>query len=380
MPYPRKTLTELRAEVYADIDGALEGSQSLLRHSNLHILGAAQAGAVNGLYGYLDYIARQSVPYTAEGENLIAWAALKGVVQKPPGAAHGPVPLTGAPDSLILEGTRIVRADGASFSLTGDVTLDGAGLGTGQVTADVPGLAGNTPAGSVLALASPIAGVNSTITLVSPIDGATDIESLPALRTRMLEAYAAPARAGTPADYIRWAKQVPAVTRAWAKRNGMGAGTVLVWFMEDIARAGFGGFPQGDDGVATDEERATSATGDQLIVADYIFPLQPVPALVFAASPLQNLLVFTIAGLAGSSTATRNLIAQAIRDVLYDQGEPGGLVELSFITGALSAIPAATGYVITGITASAGTINPSGDGNITSDSGCLPVLSSVTYT
>lgn len=383
MPFSRKSLTELRAETLSDIDGSLPGAQSLLRYSNLNILGQVTAGAVHGLYGYIDYIAKQAVPFTATDEYMIAWAALKGVFQKMGGAAHGPVPLSGAPGALVLEGARFARADGETYSLAADVTLDSGGAGVGQLVADEPGTTGNCPVGTILVLTSPIAGVGSTVTLTDPIDGAVDVESLETVRTRMLEAYASPPGAGSEPDYIRWAKQVPAVTRAWCKRNGMGAGTVLVWVMLDIARAGDGGFPDGTDGVAADEDRAAAATGDQLVVADHIFEIQPTPALVFIAAPLQNTVDFTIAGLAGATTATRDLIAAAIDEVFLDRGKPGGLpdslLELSYIEGAIAAIPAAAGFVITVITASHGSVSPGSNGNITSSAGRLPVRGDVVY-
>lgn len=383
MPFPRKSLTDLRAETLSDIDAALPGAQSLLRYSNLNILGQVTAGAVHGLYGYLDYIALQAVPFTATGESMIAWAAFKGVFQKTGGAAHGPVPLAGAPDALIVAGTTWARADGKTYRLVEDVTLDGAGVGVGAVIADETGTSGNCAVGTKLTLTTPIAGVASTVTLAEPIDGAVDIEPLDSVKTRMLEAYASPPGAGGAADYVKWAKQVPAVTRAWCKRNGMGAGTVLVWFMMDIARADDDGFPQGDNGVAGDEDRAAPATGDQLLVADHIFELQPAPALVFLAAPGVNTIDFTIAGLTGSTTATRDLIKAAIDEVFLDRGKPGGLpdslVQISFIQAAIAAIPAAAGFVITDIAASHGAVSPGDSGNISSDSGRLPVRGAVSF-
>ena len=48
------------------------------------------------------------------------------------------------------------------------------------------------------------------------------------------------------------------------------------------ARPCHGGFPQGTNGVAALETRDTAATGDQLAVANYLYPLRPVTPIVYA--------------------------------------------------------------------------------------------------
>ena len=55
--------------------------------------------------------------------------------------------------------------------------------------------------------------------------------------------------------------------------------------MMDVSEAAHGGFPQGTNGVAGAETRDTAATGDQLAVANYIYPLRPATALVYACAP-----------------------------------------------------------------------------------------------
>ncbi|MFC7611718.1 baseplate J/gp47 family protein [Teichococcus aestuarii] len=101
----------------------------------------------------------------------------------------------------------------------------------------------------------------------------------------MLDRFRAPPQGGAVADYETWARAVPGVTRAWIAPNGMGAGTVVVYAMLDDAQAGAGGFPQGADGVAAAETRATPATGDQLTIADALYPLRPATALVYVVAP-----------------------------------------------------------------------------------------------
>jgi uncharacterized phage protein gp47/JayE len=380
MPFSRPTLTDLRAAAAADVDAALPGAQTVLRYSNLNVLAQTVAGGVHGLYGYLDWIAQQSTPFSATAPEYVeAWGGLKGVVRKAATSAGGAVGFTGAPASLIEALTRLVRADGVVYQLDADVTLGGGGTASGTVTAVEAGISGNSPAGTTLVLSSPISGVGSTATCPDGLTGGVDVEDTAALKTRMLQAYAGRGRGGAPDDYETWALEVPGVTRAWPQRNGIGPGTVVVLFMMDLVNIADDGFPQGTDGVAADETRGTPATGDQLTVADYIFGpgRRPVTALVYVAAPSPNTVTFTIAGVA--SVPTRALIDAAIDTVFIDQGEPGGLVEMSHLESAISAIPAAVGYVITAVVCSDGAVSPGATGNITSNAGFLPVRGATTW-
>src|SRR5579864_8376487 len=83
MPYLRPTLSELKAQVAADIQSGLPGTDPLLRFSSLGVIGRALAGLAQLQYGYTDYIAKQSNPFTATDEFLEAWAALKGIYREP---------------------------------------------------------------------------------------------------------------------------------------------------------------------------------------------------------------------------------------------------------------------------------------------------------
>jgi uncharacterized phage protein gp47/JayE len=265
---------------------------------------------------------------------------------------------------------------------------------TVTVEAVTPAAAGNADAGVQMTLGTAIAGVTSSGAASGPLAGGADIELDDDLRSRMLQAYASPPQGGSLTDYVNWALAVPGVTRAWVTPNGMGVGSVVVFVMEDEAEAANGGFPQGTNGVSSSETRVTNstATGDLLVVANYIFTLRPVTALVWACKPQQNTVNFTISGLTASpSAALQSAIAAAISGVFLAAGSPGGvtlpngmtggLVDMSLIESAIGALPAAQGFTITAVTCSAGTAGASGaNGNISSNAGYLPVLGTVNYT
>ena len=124
-------------------------------------------------------------------------------------------------------------------------------------------------------------------------------------------------------------------------------GTVVVYIMLDAAQAGHDGFPVGQDGVATDEPRGVPAVGDQLTVANALYPLQPVTALVYVCSPRRNSLTLTLEGLSGASLSTRAAIAQAVAGVLMLSGSPNrAVVNRTDLVTAIRAVPQTAGFVL----------------------------------
>lgn len=378
MPFPRQSLTEHRAQVAADIDAALPGLESRFRYSNIGIVGDVQAGGIHALYGYLDWIARQSVPFTATDEYLEGWAALAKLTRKAETKAYGTARFAAATGKQILAGSPVTRSDGVAYVTTALATESG-GYVDVPIRAVAGGSIGNTPDGTPLSLGIAISGVTGTGVAQGTLGGGSDTERDNELRSRMLEAFANPEQGGSITDYARWAREIPGVTRAWVQPSIQGPGTVGIFFMMDGVRASDGGFPQGTSGCSSYETRDTTATGDQLIVADALFPRQTVQAVVYAVAPLANTLNITIAGLSGASDATKAAIDAAIDAALYAGAVPGGVTFSLDIEAAIAAVAGTAGAVVTGITASAGTVDYGGVGNIVSNAGALPTRGTVTY-
>lgn len=370
MPYARPTLSQLRAQVAADLAAALPGADPLLRFANLRIVGTAQAGLANQHYGYLDWIAKNATPFGAEDEFLYAWGALKGVYLKAASTAGdrtigggGEATFTGCiPGKPIPLGSPLVRGDEVEYLTLADVIVDGDGEAVVGVQAVEAGSLGNAPLNTILVLQVSLEGIQSNAIVTAAITGGANIETPEDFRSRMLQVYQNPPQGGAIADYETWALEVPGVTRAWCEPLGQGIGTVVVYFMMDEVEAAFGGFPQGTDGVATDESRGVPATGDQLLVANYIYPLRPVTALVYACAPTDSPVDFTITGIA--SAPVRTAIEAAIDGVFRETAEPGGTVNLLDIEAAIAAVPGSEGAVVTvpaaNITSAAGHLSTRG--------------------
>ncbi|WP_186113939.1 baseplate J/gp47 family protein [Burkholderia gladioli] len=384
MPYLRPTLSELKAQVAADIQSGLPGTDPLLRFSSFGVIGRALAGLAQLQYGYTDYIAKQSNPFTATDEFLEAWAALKAIYREPATQAGastpGQIQFAIAPGNVntIPAGTAISRSDGVGYTTTAEGVISGSMITVAAVAnADPAGLTGafgNCAVGTAMTLGVSIAGITSTGAVSVAFTGGADIETDDSLRSRMLFAYQNPAQGGSESDYVQWAREVAGVTRAWCNPVGFGPGTVVVYTMFDQAEAGNNGFPVGTDGVATDEKRGLVATGDQLTVANWIYPLRPVTALVYSCSPIATAINFTITGTANFTAAQKAAIESAISGtfVLYGSpvgtGNQNGVVDLSYIDSAIAAIAGTQGFVIT-----------SPLQNIVGTTGQMPVLGTITW-
>ncbi|RQV20672.1 phage baseplate protein [Burkholderia cenocepacia] len=385
MPYIRPTLSELKAQVAADIKSGLPGTDPLLRFSSLGVIGRALAGLAQLQYGYTDWIAKQSNPFTAEDEYLEAWAALKNVYRLAATQAGAETPgqitfsATNGAVGRIPIGATINRSDGVAYTTTTEgAVVNGSVTVSAVANADPAGLTGafgNCPVGTAMTLGASVAGVSSTGSVSVAFTGGADIEKDDALRSRMLQAYQNIPQGGSQPDYVRWTLQVPGVTRAWCNPNGFGPGTVVVYAMLDSAESENNGFPVGTNGVATNERRAIAATGDQLTIANWIFPLRPATALVFSCAPIPTPIDFTISGAANFTAALKTAIAGVISGVLALYGAPisadgqqGGTVDLSYINSAIAAISGTPGFVITSPVA-----------NIVGTVGQLPVLGNITW-
>lgn len=304
MPFVRPTLTELIDRVITDISSRVTGVDSaVLRRSLLGIIGQSEAGAVHLLYGFLDWIAKQCIIDTAEKEYLERWAAIWKITRKTAGFASGQAAFIGTVGSTIPNGTIVQRQDGIQYKTLGD-TVFGAGPLAVSVLALEAGEAGNFDAGLPIFLLSPIAGVQSTGSSATKIEGGVDTESDQRLLARLLARIQQPPHGGADFDYQMWALEVAGVTRVWVYPRQMGAGTVTVLFVCDD-------FP---DIIPTPAKVAE--------VQAYINARRPVTAEVYVVAPIPDPLNMTIK-LLPNTAAVRAAVASEVADLIVRDSKPG---------------------------------------------------------
>lgn len=317
MTFIRPTLSELIERGRADIESRLPGADTRLRHSLLDVLTRTHAGAASGLYGYIDFIARQ-IPFdTAEGDILARWASIWGVQRKAAVSATGTVRFTGTDGTALPIGLALTRIDGAAY-----VTTESAGIDDGEAFILVEAVDGgaetNMDAGASLTLSSALAGINAAAIVQAPglVGGAAE-ESDADLLGRFLQRVRQPPEGGSQTDYVRWALLVPGVTRAWVYPAWMGLGTVGVTFVFDGRESIF---PDSDDLEAMEA---------------HLDVLKPVTAelVIFAPVPRP---VDMIIRLTPNTEAVQQAVLGELADLFVRDAQPGGTLRLSRIREAIS--------------------------------------------
>lgn len=349
MPFARPDLSTLIERAAGDIESRLPGTDARLRRSNLGVLARVHAGAVHGLYGYIDWIARQSIYDTAEAEWLERWASIWGVNRKPAAAATGNATFSGTNGAVIPAGTLLTRSDGTELQTTAEAPI-AAGTATAPVTAVEAGAAGNTAPGSALTMVTPIAGVQSQAQVAAGgLTGGADIEADTALRARLLARIRQPPHGGALHDYVAWALEIPGITRVWPVAGELGVGTVTVRFVRD------------------DDTDPIPDAAEVVALQAHLDAVRPVTAQVFAVAPIPVALDLQIR-LTPNSTTVQAAVTAELQDLLRREAEPGATLLLSHIREAISIATGETDHELLAPVA-----------NVEHAAGEMPVLGTITW-
>lgn len=233
MAWNRSTKAEHTARAQGFLAESIGGVLVSLRASFLQVLSKLFGGSMYLLEGAIENAARNIHATTADEETVLIKAAEYGLYRLEGSVSTGFVTITGTIGTLIEEGETLQRFDGLQYSISADTILDASSKNI-AIEAIEPGKNADCPQGQELSFITAIEGVFSTATVASGgIIGGTDNESIEALRNRLIDRRRNPPRAGSDADYIRWSRELPFVTRAWVHRRWLGPGTVGVSFVND---------------------------------------------------------------------------------------------------------------------------------------------------
>lgn len=357
------TLSEARARYRDAFAADLDGADTLLAASNLRVVGDVLGDADFELAQYLAMLADEMMVDKAQ-----AWLERhgnqRGIYRKSASTAAGTVTVTGKIGGMIEAGDEAVAKDGTVLVATVGLTLE-ATTAPLAVEAKETGAAGNLAAGVKVSFTRAIVDVDAEATVAGTagLSGGADIEDIEDYRERILEYMREPPMGGDENDYVKWAKEVPGVTRAWVYPKEMGLGTVTLRFMMDKVRAAFDGIPQG-----TTASTLAAGDGDQQTVFDYIVSRRPVTADLFVVAPIPDAIDVTIADLSTDTPAVRADIAANIADAIRRDSKPGGITRASRIDEAVSI---ATGEDWHTLVAPAG--------NVTHATGHIAIPGSITY-
>jgi uncharacterized phage protein gp47/JayE len=316
MPWTTPSLKEVRSLVRDQIRGSLPGADASIPNSVLRVLSDCQGALCHLTLQYIDWLALQLLPDTAETE----WLDRHGDIwltnadgttgRKLATLSEGTVAFTGDEGGLIIPIHTQLEHSQISYETTmAAVTSANGNPVEVPVRALDAGSIGNLPDGETLTVTSNIPGGVSTLVTVIHLDGGTDTESDDDLRIRVLERIRQPPMGGAAHDYVRWAKAVPGVTRAWCSPNEMGIGTVTVRILCDDLRAEDDGWPTSDD---LDRTKA------------YIDTVRPVAVKDFwVLAPIKQFVDIHISNLVPDTAENRAAIEESLLEMLYNNAAPG---------------------------------------------------------
>lgn len=224
MPYQTPTLTQLITQGDQQIAHRLPG---LKRNNVITVINRVCAALSAGEHVHLDYIAKQIIPTTADESYLIEYALYKGISRKPATKSAGIITLDVAVPAEITKGTTFQHGPtGLIFVTTANQTAT-VGAFDVAVECNTEGSVGNLSSGESLSLTNAILGVKPKA-IVKSMSGGAEIESLYQLLSRLIQRVQFPPAGGAPHDYVRWAREVPGITRAWCYPRYRGGGTTGV--------------------------------------------------------------------------------------------------------------------------------------------------------
>lgn len=304
------------------------------------------------LYSFIAYVALQILPPSASTEFLDRHASFwLDVARKGAAFSTGGVNVVGTAATLIPAGSIATRPDGQVYTFDEDVTIGVGGTATGSVTAENKGRTPNTAAGIKLTLSSPIVGITSITVDADGIAGGAEIENDTSLLDRVEFRVQNPPQGGAVHDYVSWMREVPGVTRAWAKESEDGVKTVLCTFVMD-----------------NKTDTIIPTVGEVQTVIDYIAGKRPAGAHPDVAAPVIEEVDLEIA-LNPNSVAVQNAVLAELEDFFKREATAKGVtLHLSRLSEAIS-IGAGESYH--------GLVSPVA--SQTFDFGTLPVLGEITW-
>ena len=323
MPWQTPTLKTVRSLVRDNVRASLPGADASVPNSVLRVLSDAQGGLCHLNLQYLDWLALQLLPDTAENEWLDRHGQIwlvnsdGSVGRKQATFASGFVAFSGTSGTVIPLGTQLQGAT-VSYETTAEITLSSVAT-EAPVRALDPGSAGNVDTDEALMLLDLVPGVDQNVIVVE-ITGGVDVENDDDLRFRVLHRIRNPPMGGALADYVTWALAVPGVTRAWAAPE-QGIGTITVRFLMDELRAD-------DDGWPTPTDIET--------VAIYIDKMRPVTVKdCYVVAPIKQFVDVTIINIVPDETQVAGPIEANLREMLHQLAKPGQTIYAAWINYAI---------------------------------------------
>jgi uncharacterized phage protein gp47/JayE len=336
MPWSTPTLQQVRMLVRDSVQGTLPGADASIPNSVLRVTSDVQGALCHLTLQYVDWLALQLLPDTAEHEWLDrhGWIWLVNADgttgRKLATLAQGSATFTGTLDAAVPQATNLT-AGGITYETTEQIFI-GSVPTAATIRAIDTGSAGNQDVGTVMSVVNAPVGVDSSAIVVS-LTGGTDDETDDELRARVLKRIREPPMGGDKTDYEQWALAVPGVTRAWCSPLEMGMGTVTLRFMMDDLRADNGGFPVQIDINA---------------VSAYLNTVRPVAVKdIFIVVPIPQRCDVHINLLNPDTSDVRAAIEVSLENMFFEMQAPGQTIYAAWKSFAIMNTPGVVSFDLT---------------------------------
>jgi uncharacterized phage protein gp47/JayE len=242
------TTGEIRDNIVAQLEAALNQSIPLLPKSFLRVIAGALAGIVVTLYKYGGFISLQMLVATATIADTVIngrtvsplkfWGRLVGIGE-PAAATQAELTVDIAvtnQSGFIPSYTPLLQPDnGVTYITIGSTALDAPTVqatiraSSDQSGGDGSGVQGNLPLGATVSFANPLPNVSrDTVVAAQTVTGA-DGETAEAYRQRVFDRFAKRPQGGAYADYEQWAEEPAGVLNAYPYTSGTCPGQVDVY-------------------------------------------------------------------------------------------------------------------------------------------------------
>ncbi|MCW5737997.1 MAG: baseplate J/gp47 family protein [Enhydrobacter sp.] len=369
MPYSRPSYAQLIARVGALYRAAFPGADTNLRQSAARPLVTMIAASTDDDLAFLDWLALQLFPFSADAEYLERWATAKGLSRRAATHGAGTVTLAGTPGSTALSGTQLQTAAGLTVALAASATIGGGGTVVAFANAVAGGANGNLATGVPLTFIGTPAGFGDAAVVATAFSGGADAETDSSLRARTLRAFAQPSFGGNRNDWENAALKVAGVTRVFTAPAQPTPGAVTLYALFDDVRTN--GLPIGTDAwyrPGTGPSAGIGGTGDQRLVLDAILALRPIAAHLYVTALVAAPIAITIDNLAVDTPAVRAAIAAELAAMQRRRAVPGGGCSRSWIEEAISRAAGEDSHDLT-----------SPAGNVAGVPGTLFTIGAITY-
>ena len=216
---PRPDIAQLSEDIRAEFSKRLLGGAPVYPLSSEDILAFVMAGTTNLMWGMIHQVLVENDPTDMCCDNLVRYAARRGIHLAGATRAKGYVAITGTPNAVIPATLRFVGESSREYKNDPGVTfnpvrLDASGAAVLRVVSTLAGSQFNVDTGTEIMVSSTTPNIDSEALVIgNGITGGTNDEDCENLRKRVLAAEAVGAVATNRAWYIEKTMQYPGVTR-----------------------------------------------------------------------------------------------------------------------------------------------------------------------